>query len=84
METDVSFVQREIAKLNSAIVAEPEGFRREQFYAAQQALAWALEPTGFRSPFNMIMGIQEAPECCLDEPRPTLSSDIRGPEQSSQ
>lgn len=38
--------------------------RQTQLYAAQQALSWALEPDGFRRPYDTIMDIQEDLEGC--------------------
>lgn len=33
----------------------------ERLYIAQQALAWASDPGGFRSPYDMIMDVQTEP-----------------------
>jgi len=30
-----------------------------QLHAAQQALAWALDPTGYKSPYNAIRGVED-------------------------
>ena len=52
------FVQREIDRINTALNDEPGGEAYDRLYAAQQALSWALEPQGFKSPFDMIKGTQ--------------------------
>lgn len=75
----MSFIQREIDLLHSAIVETENDSEREKLYAARQALAWALEPTGFKSPLNMIRGIPEALEGCSAEPHQTQFSDISWP-----
>lgn len=56
----MSFIQREIDRLNAAII--PDKPNQDSLYAAQQALAWALEPSGIKSPYEMITGIQEGSE----------------------
>ena len=56
----MSFIQREIDKIRSQLI-ESNGQHYSELYAVQQALEWALEPDGIRSPFQMIMGIQEGP-----------------------
>ena len=66
----MSLIEREIARINRALVENPEGSDYDKLYAAQQALAWVLEPTGIRSPYDLIIGgIQEEPEGCSVEPR---------------
>ena len=72
-----SFIQREIDRLSAAIVDPGQANQRAELYAAQQALAWALEPSGFRSPYGAIMGIPEAPEDYQAPPHPVPSLDIR-------
>jgi HEPN domain-containing protein len=52
----MSFVSREIEKLNRALREAPEGDRRAELYAAQQALAWALEPCVIQAPSVTISG----------------------------
>ena len=53
----MSFIQRELDKISTAL-SETTGPQYIELYAAQQALAWALEPDGIRSPFQMVMGTQ--------------------------
>jgi hypothetical protein len=56
----MSFVQRELDRIHSALSAHPE--RYAELYAAQQALAWTQEPTGFSSPVTMILDTLEGSE----------------------
>jgi hypothetical protein len=76
----MSFVQREIDRLNSELASEPE--RRAELYAAQQALAWSLEPNGFQSPYDMIKGGTQAnSEGCAAEPHPAQFSNRGAPNE---
>jgi len=70
----MSFVDREQKRLGAAIVDPSNAGVRDWLYAAQQGLAWALEPNGIKSPYDMIMGIPGEPGDCPGEPRPPLSS----------
>ena len=54
----MSFVEREIYRIREALLADPEGANYRCLYAAQQALAWSLDPNNFRSPFNHIYEIE--------------------------
>ena len=60
----MSFIQRELAKLSRLVLASPDA---KEAYAAQQALSWALDPTAFKSPYDLVKGTQEGsedyPEC---------------------
>ena len=58
----MSFVPREIDRLNGAINSGVGD--RSELYAAQQALSWAIEPSGIQSPYAMIIRSGEAPEGC--------------------
>lgn len=49
----MSFIQREIDRLREAILAS-EGDKRDQLYAAQQALSWALDPACFKTPYSLV------------------------------
>jgi hypothetical protein len=62
------------AKLQAGPLAEDEC---SQLYAAQQALVWALEPTGFKSPYDLIVrtNIPEDSEDCRVENDHSLFSD---------
>jgi len=75
----MGFIQRElarIAKLLPTLTGTPE---YDQLYAAQQALSWALEPNGFKSPIDLVAGIQEGREGYWDAPHPTPFLDTRVP-----
>jgi hypothetical protein len=78
----MSFIQRELDRIGAALGDKSNGENYERLYAAQQALAWALEPTGFRSPYNAIKGIPEAQEDYRAEPHQIPFSDIRAPAPS--
>lgn len=76
----MSFVQREIDRLNIELTSAPDGPRYTELYAAQQALVWSLEPLGFKPPSAMIMGTQAAPGDYLAESRPAQSSSMGAPD----
>lgn len=69
----MSFVQRELDRIGAALRAAQPGPRYAELYAAQQALAWAAEPNGFASPYNMITGTREDSEGCLPSLNPAQS-----------
>jgi hypothetical protein len=50
----MGLVQREIDKIQLSLQGTPQGPRRDELYAAQQALAWSLDPLNFSSPLAMI------------------------------
>jgi len=58
------FVERELWRIERALSAARGTAKYSELYAAQQALAWALEPNGARSPYDMIMGTREVPKDC--------------------
>lgn len=68
----MGIIQREIDRIRSQIVPHSHP-RQAELYAAQQALEWALEPSGVASPFQMITGNEVGPEDCSARPHPTLS-----------
>ena len=67
----MSFLSREISRLNVEIAANPDAPERDQLYAAQQAIAWASEPRAIKSPYDLIMGTQEGSADCSDAHHPT-------------
>lgn len=73
----MSFIQRELDRINGALLDPANADVYDRLYAAQQALAWAAEPTGFRSPYASVMGIQEGSEGCSAHPHPEPSSGTR-------
>lgn len=61
----MGFIQRELERIGSALRDSPNANDYDRLYVAQQALAWATDPEGFKSPMRMIRGTQEATEDCL-------------------
>lgn len=49
------FVQRELERIELALRQAQTESAYCQLYAAQQALSWALEPTGFKAPYDTIV-----------------------------
>ncbi len=68
----MSFITRELDKLNRALCEGADNPRYPEIYAAQQALRWALDPKAYRAPYSYVMDIQEGsgdyPEY-LDQPQ---------------
>jgi hypothetical protein len=60
----MSFLQKEADRVRSALLQTPMGHAYDRLYAAQQALAWAIEPQGFKPPYDMIMGTPADSEDC--------------------
>ena len=58
----MSFVQRELERIQTELWTSQGSGHWAECYAAQQALAWALDPSGCASPYNMIKGIREGSE----------------------
>lgn len=50
----MSYIQREIDRLNAQICQAPAVDHYDKFKAAMQALKWALDPVANRSPFELI------------------------------
>jgi len=69
-----TFIAHELEKLAEAIRDPQNASARKELYAAQQALAWASEPCGFKAPFAMIMGIPAGSEDCSVAHHPIPSS----------
>jgi hypothetical protein len=61
----MSFLQRELDRIRAALLSEKEVAIYQRLYAAQQALAWASEPDGFRSPFNSIWAFRQKQKIIL-------------------
>jgi hypothetical protein len=54
----MGFIERELERISGALRARQIGTDEyRQLYAAQQALGWALEPLGFRAPYDTILDI---------------------------
>lgn len=69
----MSFVQHELDRIRAALGSTQNGQEYERLYAVQQALSWALEPTGFRAPYATILDIPEETEDYLADPHPPQS-----------
>jgi hypothetical protein len=54
----MSFIQRELDRLAVALQESHTAELHAQLYTASQALSWALEPGGFKYPYDMIMGTE--------------------------
>ena len=53
----MSFIQREIDKIDTFLTREEYGSEAyERYYAAKQALCWALDPNAVASPYAMLSG----------------------------
>ena len=51
------YLERDLERVSEKLQAGPlADEERGRLYAAQQALAWALEPTSFKAPYDMIVG----------------------------
>jgi len=57
-------IEIEMKRINKALLDKLGSPEYDRLYAAQQALAWALNPDLAKSPYDMIMGTQEVPEDC--------------------
>jgi len=55
----MGFLERELERISEAVRSrqadQSDTDEYRQLYAAQQALAWALEPDGFRAPYETIL-----------------------------
>lgn len=62
----MSFIRRELERLEVALRDPMSGEHHCALYAAQQALSWALDPESFKSPYAQTMGIREGSVGCSD------------------
>ncbi len=72
----IGFVQRELDRIAVALRGSPSPECYARLHAAQQALSWVLEPTGYASPYDMITGVTGnpgGPVDCSGEGRPLSS-----------
>jgi hypothetical protein len=61
----MGFVARELSRITVSLGRLKESDTKyQQLYAAQQALSWAIEPNGFKSPYDLIMGTPEGAKDC--------------------
>ena len=68
----MGFIERELERIAAAL-REPRSADYDQLYAAQQALSWALEPEGFKAPYDAIKGTLEEPTDYQASIRPPAS-----------
>ncbi len=75
----MSFIQREIDRIGAALRQPQSGKEYAELYAAQQALVWALEPDGFKPPYDMVVSANtlEGSEDCPAGTGHSVSSDSR-------
>jgi hypothetical protein len=71
----MGFVERELEKLNRALDDGVGNPRYPEIYAAQQALAWALDPEGFQSPSAFVTCSEADSAGCSAGSRPAASLD---------
>jgi len=68
----IGFIQRELDRIRTAIALReaPNPECDTRLRAASQALSWALEPSGFATPYDTIMGIPQVqvPVDCSESP----------------
>lgn len=63
----MSFVQRQLARIGEALQRPQPSNRHAELYAAQQALTWALDPTAFKSPYDLLVtSTPEGSEGCRE------------------
>ena len=65
----MGYVARELERIQSKL-GDPSEANHAALFAAQQALAWVLEPTAMRSPLYSITGNPEDSEDCSEGMRP--------------
>lgn len=54
----------ELDRIHVELLGSPTLEQRGKLYAAQQALAWALDPGAFRKPYETAMGTLEGLKGC--------------------
>jgi hypothetical protein len=66
--TEIGFIARELERIRAAVrerqATNSHSTEYRELYAAQQALAWALEPNGFRAPYDTILDTLPDSEDC--------------------
>ena len=66
-------VHAELQRISARLAAYPDPFEHAGLYAAQQALAWAMQPDDFASPLATVRGIEAGSKGCLAESHPLPS-----------
>lgn len=78
----MGMIARELELLGRTLRDDPNG-RYDELYAAQQALAWALDPHAFRSPVVMLTGTQAGSTDCSGGSRRSPLPDISDPKSGA-
>lgn len=73
----MDFIQYELERLGRALWSDPRPERQAELYAAQQALAWALQPNVTMAPYDYlaIPNGAAADTDCSDRSRPQRLSE---------
>jgi hypothetical protein len=66
-------VHAELRRISARLAAYPDPFEHAGLYAAQQALAWAMQPEAFASPVATVLGSEEGSGDCWAESHPLQS-----------
>ena len=66
----MSTIQNEMDAIQDRIRNGAHPLEQSALFAAQQALAWAINPMAAQSPLTFILGIREGLEDCSEETRP--------------
>ena len=69
----MSFVQKEINRIQNKLKTVIDTPTNDRLFAAQRSLLWSLDPNAVQSPYDMIMGMAANSEDCSDECRPPQS-----------
>lgn len=63
----MNFIQRELDRIAVALHEPRSAEQYNQLYAAQQALSWALEPGGYKAPYDTVTGTPaDSADCSAD------------------
>ena len=73
----MTYIQRELERLERALDYGVGNPRYLEIYAARQALAWASDPGSARSPYGYLMNTFSGSEDCLAGTHRFLSSDTQ-------
>ena len=69
-------VHAELRRIEARLAAYPDPFHHAGLYAAQQALAWAVQPDAFATPLATVLGSSAGSGDCSAESRQPSLSDI--------
>jgi hypothetical protein len=69
----MGFIQRELDRIAAALREPRSADEYRQLYAAQQALSWATDPTGFKPPYDAVVSTAEGSKDCPSECGQVLS-----------